>query len=43
MLEDPASHDVARWGKDADIFVVVEVKLELTLASYKNHILTTLE
>lgn len=25
MLEDPAHQDVARWGKDGDTFVVVEV------------------
>lgn len=25
MLEDPSHQDVARWGKDGDTFVVVEV------------------
>jgi hypothetical protein len=29
MLEDPAHQDVARWGKDGDTFVVVEVGFEL--------------
>lgn len=27
MLEDPSHQDVARWGKDGDTFVVVEVRL----------------
>lgn len=26
MLEDPSHQDVARWGKDGDTFVVVEVR-----------------
>lgn len=26
MLEDPSHQDVARWGKDGDSFVVVEVR-----------------
>lgn len=29
MLEDPAHQDVARWGKDGDTFVVVEVGIDL--------------
>jgi osomolarity two-component system response regulator SKN7 len=28
-LEDPTHQDVARWGKDGDTFVVVEVSLGL--------------
>lgn len=27
MLEDPSHQDVARWGKDGDSFVVVEVSI----------------
>jgi hypothetical protein len=30
MLEDPSHQDVARWGKDGDTFVVVEVRMRFS-------------
>lgn len=36
MLEDPAHQDVARWGKDGDTFVVVEVGIELMVLRSTN-------